>query len=397
MMPRVVRFSRPQVVVFLLPLTMALLVRQVAAQARPLAQVVMHSWTPSAPVTVGSTAVTGMSQLAVPLAYRFGGTRRVSVDVAGAAARTRVRVRRDATEETFSLDGLSDLRVLVTATAFDDRFAFLAGGTVPTGRTGLDLDQLQALAAVASPAVQAPMPSYGGGASGSAGMTTVVPLGRWDLSAGSSYEQRGQFQPFTAVEAGVPVSGTLAPGGVLTFTGRLDGRVGYTAVTLDGSVRQFLADSFAVSRGQVTAGTAYRLGPMSSVALQVRPATRSARDLVFALSAQQRAPYEVIGIGEIPRSDARLVAFLVSATLWRGGATHVAGGVEARDYSGIRSDSSLVTAAFRDVALSVSYARQTIRGEWSAGAAVGAGTLTPIASAATGARRVTVRAGWRPR
>jgi hypothetical protein len=136
---------------------------------------------------------------------------------------------------------------------------------------------------------------------------------------------------------------------------------------------------------------------VSSFAFQVRPATRSARDLVVALSAQQRAPYEVIGIGEIPRSDALLMGFLSSITLWRRGDARLSGGVEARDYSGIQSDSSLVAAAFRDVAVSATYARQSALGEWSAGAALGAGTVTPNGGASTATRRFTLRAGWRPR
>jgi hypothetical protein len=367
------------------------------AQARPVAQLAVHSWSPSTPVPAGTSSVTGVTQIAVPLSYRFGDTRRVSLDITGAAAQSRVTVRRNATEQTLALDGLSDVRVLVTATAFNDRLAFLAGGTIPTGRTGLDLQQLQALAAVASPAVQSPLPAYGGGASASAGLTSVVPLGRWDLSVGTAYEQRRQFQPFSAIEAGVPVSGTLTPGGVFTVSGRLDGRVGNTALTIDGSLRQFLADSFAVSRGSLFGGTAYRLGPVSSFALQVRPATRTARDLVFAFSAQHRAPYEVIGVGQIPRSDALLATFIASTTLWRRGAARVSGGMEVRDYSGIASDSSLVAAAFRDVALSATYALGTSHGEFSLGSALGAGSLTPGGTASISTRRVTLRAGWRPR
>lgn len=370
------------------------------AQARPVAQIAVHSWSPSGGVSANATGsaaqVSGVTQLAVPIAHRFGATRRVSLDVATAAASSRVTLRRNGADETLALDGLSDLRLLVTATAFGDRVALLAGSTVPTGRTKLGVSELQALAAVASPAVQAPMPAYGGGASGSLGVTTVLPLGPFDVSAGAGYEQRRQFQPFASVEAGVPVSGTLTPGGVLTFSTRIDARIGNAALTIDGSMRQFLADTLAVARAQVTSASTYRLGPLTSLLAQLRPATRSARDLVFSVSAQHRAPYEVIGIGEIPRSDALLTALAAGGTVWRGNAGRLTAGVEARNYSGIRSDSSLVAAAFSDVSLSTSYARETGRGEFTVGGAVGAGTITPGGGMSTGTRRLTIRAGWRP-
>jgi hypothetical protein len=370
--------------------------RLVTAQSgRPVGQIVVHSWSPATAVGNDSAAVEGITQVAVPLVYRFGETRRVSLDLAGAVARSRVAVRRGEATETLALDGPTDVRVLVTTTALNDRVAVLVGATLPTGLASLDASQLTALGAIASPAVSSPVPFFGGGASGSAGVSASAPVGTWNVSGGAGYERRQQFQPFSLVEAGVPVNALLTPGAVVTMSTRVDGDLGGSAVVLDVGVRQFFADTFAVTQRSLESRSVYRLGPVTTASLRVIPATTRARDVSLAFVVQHRAPYEVSDLGPVANSGATLVSASAAGTVMQRDRLRLSGGLDVRSYSGITADSTLVAAAFNEVAVSTQVAVPIAQSELVLTTGLGLGSVTLRDRSGVGTRRLTLRGEWR--
>jgi len=365
---------------------------QAAGSGNQLLHVVYQQWTPSSGVGTDSVLVTGVSQAAVPLAFHFGGNGRFTFDVSGGAAMSRVCVRQGiAFERMLELNGITDICGLLTATAFNDHVAFLAGGTVPTGATSLAPAQLTALGAIAAPATRSPVPVFGGGGGGTAGLTATQQVGDWSVSVGSGYERRFRFVPFTELVAGTPVDASIAPGAVVTASGQLDGEIAGAAVTLDASVRQFFADTFAVTQGTRLSRSVYRLGPLTNAALRIRPTTRSARDLVLTFAVQQRAPYEVLGRGQVAESGASLFSAAIAGTVLRAGGWRIGAGVETRTYSGIKSDSSLVAAAFNDVTGSVNVVIPLRGSELIVTTAATTGSLTIRNKAAVGMQRLLLR------
>jgi hypothetical protein len=357
-----------------------------------LVHVVYQQWTPAQGLGTDSVLITGVSQTAIPLAFHFGGNGRVTLDVSGGAAMSKVRVKQgNAAERTLDLNGITDLRALVTATAFNDHVAVLAGGTLPTGATSLAPSQLLALGAIAAPAARSPVPVFGGGGSGTAGLTATQQIGDWSLSAGGGYERRFRFVPFSELIAGTPVDATIAPGSVLTGTAQLDGDIAGTGVTLDASVRQFYADTFALKQGTRLSRSVYRLGPLTNVALRIRPTTTTARDLLITLGLQRRAPYEVLGRGEIAGSDASLLSATLSGTVVRRAGWRLGAGLETRTYSGIKSDSSLVAAAFNDVTGSLNIAIPAGGSEFVFTTAASTGSVMVRNKPSVGMRRFVVR------
>ena len=365
---------------------------QAVGAGNQLGHVVYQQWTPAKGVGNDSVLITGVTQAAVPLAFHFGGNGRMTLDVSGGAAISKVRLKQGAAaERTIDLSGLTDVRALVTATAFGNHVALLAGGTIPTGATSLTPSQLTALGAIAAPAAKSAVPVFGGGGSGTAGITATQQIGTWSIGAGGGYERRFRFVPFSELVAGTPVDATIAPGAVITATGQLDGEIAGNAITLDASVRQFYADTFALKQGTRLSRSVYRLGPLTNASVRIRPTTRKARDLLLTLALQQRAPYEVIGRGEIAGSDASLFSATVSGTLLRSRGWRIGAGLETRVFSGIKSDSSLVAAAFNDITSSVNVAIPLRGSEFVLTTAASTGSLTMLNKAAVGMRRVLIR------
>ncbi|MBL0940930.1 MAG: hypothetical protein IBJ03_18705 [Gemmatimonadaceae bacterium] len=377
-----------------------------AQPGRPSAQIAWHQWSPSESVGRDSAAgVTGLSQMAVPLSWRFGATQRVSFDIATAAARTQVTRRLGGVETNSTLSGLTDTRVLLTATALDERLAVLVGANIPTGKTKLNAEELIVLGTMAAPAVAAPVAAHGIGTSLTAGLSATAPMGTWNITGGVGYEQRQEFSPFYLADGVSSVSGTLAPGNVLTLSARLDGDIGDASVVLDGSVRQFDADFFAVRSVQISSSSTqgnyaeanYRLGPIANIALRVLPGGQSARDLAFTAQLQHRRPFESAPGVTLANSGANLMSAGLAGTLTRRDAWRLGGGFEARRYTGIDADTSLVAAALTEAVGSLQFVFPLSRGEFALTSALGIGTITVPGRESVGARRLTLRGEWRVR
>lgn len=354
--------------------------------------VIYHDWQPATPIGNDSSRVTHVQQLAVPLNFRFGQTRRVSFDISGGGAMSRVTVRHGDSTSVLQLNGPTDVRALMTITAAREHLALLLGGTAPSGLTKLSPTQISALGVLAAPAVQTPVPAFGGGAGGNAGATLTMPVGLWAITAGGAYERRFRYEPFSELVVGTPVAASIAPGAVLSFSGRVDGEVAGTALMFDMSVRQFYADTFAIEQDKRTVRSVYRLGPLTNLAVRVQPTTRKARDVVFTAAIQKRAPYELLDRGKVPNSGASLLSASVAGTLLRAGGFRIAAGIEKRSYSGIKADSSLVAAAFSELAGSVNFVIPLSGGEFVITTAGSTGSVTLRNKPAVSMRRFTVHA-----
>lgn len=354
-------------------------------------------WRPELTSTAPGTVLSS-TQIAAPVAMRFGNGQRVSLDVSAAYALSQVTMRDSSGgTRTMRLDGPTDIRVLGTATAFGDYVAILVGGTIPVGRFRLSAEELSALAVVGAPAVGSPVPVFGAGASLTSGLVTMLPLSRgWTVALGAGLEQREAFAPFEELIVGTPVDSRLQPGRILHMTGALDGTVAGTAISLDVNVRQFTADSFAVTTPAGLASSVYRLGAVSSAALRVVPSGRRARDVVLSATAQIRQPFEDRRLGRVDGSGATFVGAGAAGTVWRKNGWRLAASLQARRYSGIASDTTLVAAAFGDIAGGASFTIPFERSQFTLGVTRGSGSFTPTGLASVPTQRTLVSGRWSP-
>jgi hypothetical protein len=364
----------------------------VIASGRPVVTVLQHTWVPASPIGTDSLRVEQVSQQAVPLTLRLGGTGVAGLDLSAAYARSTVVVRRrSGATESLQLDGPTDVRALLSFAAFGEHAAVLVGGTIPVGLAKLTQNQLTALGAIGAPAVSAPVAAFGSGGTGSLGVTSSVQWREWTFTGGGSYEYRFRYAPIGQLVPSAPVDATLAPGPTLSLSVRARGAIAGTAVVTDFSVRQFRADTFSLVARARTSRVVYRLGALTNMAVRLSPSVLRARDVTLTLARTARAPYEVLGLGPVAASNAQLQSVAATMTLVRLGRVRAAGGLEARGYSGIQSDSSLVAAKFSDQTASVSIAVPVRLSEFVFSAAVSRGSLMLRERSAVGMQRLVLK------
>jgi hypothetical protein len=362
-----------------------------AASGSELIDVVYHDWRPTKPLAGAAAGVLRVEQLAAPINWRFGGNQRVTLDVGGGGAFSRVTIKSGDSVRVLELKGPTDIRTLLTISLFDNNVALFVGGTIPTGLTKLNSTQLAALSILAAPSVRAPVAAFGGGAAGSGGAAVTFPFRKWSITAGTGYERRFRYTPFSELAVDVPVDAIIAPGSLLTFSGGIDGELAGTAIAIGGSIRQFYADTFAVTREKRTVRSVYRLGPLTDLSLRVQPALRFGRDVVFSAALQHRAPYEILNRGQVSGSDASTKNASVAGTLLRLGGWRLTGGAGAVSYSGIKTDSTLMTAAFRELSATVGLAVPLSDSEMILSTAFATGSMTIGQRESVPMRRVSVR------
>jgi hypothetical protein len=154
------------------------------------------------PQDAGGAVVRRVSQLSVPWSVVVPLGERWQLDAGGALASGRVRLAAADSlvgGDRYELSGLTDVRVRLTGHLVGDRVLLTLGGTIPTGRTELDLEQLRAQQVLAAPVFGLSAPVLGTGAAATAGIVVTQPAGRWVWALGASYELHGGYSPLAVV------------------------------------------------------------------------------------------------------------------------------------------------------------------------------------------------------
>ena len=151
----------------------------------------------SQPTIDGATSVriTRVTQWSLPITVAVPVGQRWSVDLTRAYATSDISLsEQDPVTGTssYSLSGLSDLRIRATGHLVGDNVLVTAGINLPTGKTELDEEELSALRVVGAPALSLQVPVLGVGAGGTLGLVLARQFGQWATALGTSYEMRRQ-------------------------------------------------------------------------------------------------------------------------------------------------------------------------------------------------------------
>ena len=352
------------------------LVGGVDAAATPLLQ----SWRFGSAAPIGdSLAVTGASQLSIPLAVRVPVGRRLTLDLTGGYALGAVSVRAAGATgggagaatgapagatTTRRLDGPTDLRVRATAQLVPDRLLLAAGANLPTGTVRLDGAQFDAVRVLGAPALGFRTPVLGTGPAATLGLVLVRQVGAWGLAAGSAYEQRGTYTPLEATIAGVRTPTDLRPGGAVHLSLGADRLVGAhrLAVALTGDV--YGGDELRLPTARAASPTPgaptpaadvarYRLGPTLGASAELQVATTRLRDLTLAATHRYRAPFTGPEGTRVAGSGGHFLDASAAGAVGRPRGRALTFAVEGRYQTGLAFDNTVTTAGVASAGLTL--------------------------------------------
>lgn len=301
--------------------------------------------------TGDSSGAKSAQQLAVPIDANFALGRRWKLDVNGAYTSGTVTLRRGNADVTRDLSGPTDIRARMTGSFMNDALSVALGINAPTGRTSLKSDELEALRVLAAPASGMPVPVLGTGFGATLGLIAARTVGGWAVAGGATYEQRGDYAATDQLSAGISTSTRVQPGPAVHVSLGATGTVGNGDMSLYGVVDLFGTDALEVSATPAPTAVEYRLGPMLSFNWGYRPGLKRLPDLQFMAGVRVRSAYEDGVVGKVAGSSGTMANVAAAATLWRRNGWRVRGSIDAKTYSGLDVDSTLVTAGFSDLSV----------------------------------------------
>ncbi len=176
-----------------------------AAGAPAAAQSILDSEARLAPqfvqFRVNAPAEETISQLSVPLFLSIPFGSRLVVDVGTAYANARLT----SATTTSEISGLVDTQVRGNLTLGSDFVILTAGLNLPTGNSGVTLEQLTAAGRIGNPFLGFPVSNMGAGLAGTGGIAIARPLGSWNVGFGGAVRRSASYAPFDV------------PGETLTF------------------------------------------------------------------------------------------------------------------------------------------------------------------------------------
>ena len=305
--------------------------------------------------------VESATQITIPFAVTypfFGG--RWTVDAAGAYALGEVLLKDGDGDPAiggiggYTLNGMTDVRLRATGRLVGDNVVVTVGGSLPTGPTSLDAEQLAALRVLAAPALGLQSPAVGLGPTATAGLVLARQFGGWAWAGGASYELRGEYNPVGAIAAGLPEA-DYDPGDAIHLSLGTEGLVGQHAMTVTAGVDLFSRDELRAAGGSAAIGEV-RFGPVYSLDWTLRVGTRAFRELTFFVSDRYRTSYERDGVEEEGSSGNYLEAGArVVRPLNR--RLDLLVGLNLRHHTGLDVDDALATAATASGGLTLGLSR----------------------------------------
>lgn len=152
-------------------------------------------WQPTAlsyTIGEGITARTA-EQASIPLAILLQFNRRLSMDITGAVAYTRVTEQDSTLSEIF---GPTDTQIRANYQVLMDHLVLTLGINAPSGQYEVDDEQQMAAGIIGNDFLFFPISSMGNGSSGTAGAALAFQLLNWNLGFGGSLRKSLEFQPY---------------------------------------------------------------------------------------------------------------------------------------------------------------------------------------------------------
>jgi hypothetical protein len=166
------------------------------------------------------------------------------------------------------------------------------GGSIPSGVTALDPEQLDALSVLAAPSLRFRTPALGNGPSATSGLVVAGQAGGWSLALAGSYEMRGSYAPAEALSAGV-ARPALRAGNAVRLSFGADRAVDATRETFN-LIADFYTDGELRDAEAGAAQVGFRLGPSLTAAYQFQATTGSVESTIF-LVQRARMNYSLAG------------------------------------------------------------------------------------------------------
>jgi hypothetical protein len=234
------------------------------------------------------------TQLSVPLTAALFVNDRWQVGLSGAFATGTVKLdTRDATlgVTEYTVNGISDVKLGVTAHLVPDRVMVTLGINAPSGKTELSGEELEAVRILGSPALGFQVPALGTGTAGTAGLVLAREAGGWAWAAAASYEYRGSYSPIV-LAAGIPTP-DFNPSDAAHVSLNGQGLVGQHEMSLGIGADVYTKDKLQFS-GRGDESTT-QLGPIITADWRLRLATHSFRELTLFVNDQFRTEYKSAG------------------------------------------------------------------------------------------------------
>jgi hypothetical protein len=296
--------------------------------------------------------VTRATRVSLPLAaeMRFGERWQLGIS----AALVNGSVSLDAADaslgaDEYSLNGITDVKLTLTAQVVPDQVLVTVGFNAPPGGTELDPDELEALRVFAAPALGFEVPALRIGRAATAGVVLAREMAGWAWAFGASYELRSGSTPLV-VTSGLP-SLDFSPSDAVHLSLGTEGFVGAHGMTFGLSADIFSNDNYSAGDQPVT-GARTRLGPIFTAEWQMRVAAAGLRELVVYATDRYRTRYSRAG-NTVPESSANYLDLGVNAIYPLTPRMGLAGGLLLRHQTGIDADSSVASAATNAGALTV--------------------------------------------
>jgi hypothetical protein len=278
----------------------------------------------------------------------FGNGQATFVDEAGETA-------------TAKLSGLHDVRLRATGKLRDEGLVATFGVNIPTGKRGLDPEQVAALGVLAAPALGIYLPSVSLGPSETAGLVASRSIGDWAWAAGASYELRNSFSPVAALAAGVG-DPKFDPGDAVHLSLGADRFIGENSLNISAIADIYTQDKLLASSGGIP--STVRLGPTLGVDAQYHVATHALSDLTVFASDRHRGSFSRDG-ASVDGSSANYLSAGIRGNRPINAGTDILGSIELWNHTGLTSDQALVTANAFMTAFTVGVNRHVGNVAWS--------------------------------
>jgi hypothetical protein len=299
-----------------------------------------------------SVELKSTSAISVPLSGSVALGGRWTLDVSTAYSNGSVALRgNDAGlgRDKYSLSGLTDVRTRLVGHVAGDNVTVTVGANLPTGHTSLDQEQFAALRVLAAPALALQTPALGTGFGATGGIVLAKQLAAWAWAFGASYELRRTYTP-VSFATGAPAP-DINPGDALHLSLGADGLVGRNGMTVALTTDLFTEDKLETT-GPAAVDVTTRLGPIFTVDWQLRIAATSLRELTLYAVDRYRTPYSRGGT-RVDESNGNYLDAGVRTIYPLGTDTGLLTALNLRHQTGIKSDSTLATAAMAGAGLTV--------------------------------------------
>jgi hypothetical protein len=297
--------------------------------------------------SAGQAGVKTASEWTVPVMFAFPVGRHVTVDAYSALAHASVTLRASGSSDEQSLDftGLTDTKLRASVRFGGDAFLATFGVNLPTGKTGLDAEELSVLNVIGAPALRFQAPAFGTGWGGTTGLVYTTRIGGWAWGVGASYEYRGEYAPAQAAALGLGTGDIdLRPGQAVRLSVGTDGLIGQSAMAVSLASTFYTEDRLTVPAVSGPVPNPVTLGPMFTLEWQLRAATPLFRELHVYAFDRYRTKYSRGG-AKVDGTDGNEIELGARGRRPLTPTLSLVTGLRARHYSGLSIDNTLATAA----------------------------------------------------